>query len=72
MRPQAWPLCAPTYPSNNSVLDNAVMSEDYGGTYYAMPGSLPVRLRSEGIAAAAEHSRFLARMARPAVTDMSS
>ncbi len=48
------------------------MNEACCGTYYAMPGSLPVRLRSEGIAAAAEHSHFLARMARPAVTDMSS
>ena len=48
------------------------MNEDYGGTYCAMPSSLPVRLRTEGVAAAADHSRFLARLARPAVTDMTS
>ena len=48
------------------------MTDAYGSYYHAMPGGLPARLRIEGIGAAAEQSRFLARMARPAVTDMTS
>ena len=52
--------------------NGAVMSDCYGGMYYAMPGGLPARLRMDGISAAAEQTRFLARMARPAVTDMTS
>ena len=48
------------------------MTDAHGSFYHAMPGGLPARLRIEGIGAAAEQSRFLARMARPAVTDMTS
>ena len=55
-----------------SLGNGPVMTEDYGGLYHAMPGALPARLRIEGMGAAAEQSRLLARMARPAVTDMTS
>jgi len=55
-----------------SMRNGAVMTDAYGSLYHAMPGGLPARLRIEGIGAAAEQSRFLARMARPAVTDMTS